>query len=166
MRLRSFIYGIAAVIAALTLVEAKAQLAPEYQKWLNEDVRWIITSHERQEFLGLTTDQARDRFVVQFWDSRNPHPASKENAFKHEHYRRLAFSNLHFAAAQPGWETDRGRVYVMYGRPDAITTHSGAIPDQVWLYHRLNGDENVTFRFVDHCACGDYRLTDGQPPSN
>jgi hypothetical protein len=60
-----------------------------YQKWLNEDVRWIINNRERAEFLKLSTDQQRDRFVVAFWNHHNPVGAA-ENSFKTEHYRRLA----------------------------------------------------------------------------
>jgi GWxTD domain-containing protein len=168
MRRSSFLArGIVAVLATFAIAEPKVQLAPEYQRWLNEDVRWIMTSQERQEFMSLPTDQARDRFVIQFWERRSPNPGSKENAFKREHYRRLAFSNQHFAAMQPGWETDRGRIYIVYGPPDAIAVHSSsAHPDQVWSYRRLNGSENVTFRFVDRFACGDYHLVDDRPSPN
>ena len=154
-----------AICGLLTLLPIPAlagnstvQLKPEYQKWLNEDVHWIITSQERQQFVNLPTDQARDRFVVQFWERRNPAPGSSENPFKVEHYRRLAFANQHFAAKLPGDETDRGRIYIVDGPPDAITKDSGAIPDEVWSYRRLNGDKNVTFKFIDRCGCGDYQL--------
>ena len=137
---------------------SQAQLKAEYQEWLDEDVHWIITSQERQQFVRLPTDEARDRFVVQFWERRNPTPGSKDNAFKREHYRRLAFSNQHFAAGIPGDESDRGRIYIEYGPPDAITTRGGSYPDQVWTYRRLNGNSNVLFEFVDPCRCGDYHL--------
>jgi GWxTD domain-containing protein len=153
-------FGVLTLLAMLSGMTRADQLKPEYQKWLNEDVRWIMTSQERAQFTQLPTDQARDRFVVKFWEHRNPAPGSRVNAFKTEHYRRLAFANQHFAARLPGWETDRGRIYILYGPPDAIARHPGAIPDEVWSYRRLNGNENVTFRFVDRCLCGDYSLID------
>lgn len=147
-----------------------SQLKPEYQKWLKEDVRWIITDQERKDFLQLATDQARDQFVVDFWERRNPTPGSKTNAFKEEHYRRLAFANEHFAGKIPGWHTDRGRIYIVYGPPDSIETHravehvhgivdSKNLPYEVWHYNHMNGaGDNQNLRFVDVCRCGDYRL--------
>jgi hypothetical protein len=49
-------------------------LPPEYNKWIDEDVRWIITPQERKELLKLTTDEQRDRFVIAFWERRNLNP--------------------------------------------------------------------------------------------
>jgi len=90
--------------------------SPEvYKKWLNEDVVWIISRQERIDFSNLSTDEQRDEFVVAFWECRNPTPGSTENKFKEEHYRRLAYANTHFAAGVPGWATDRGRRYILYG---------------------------------------------------
>jgi GWxTD domain-containing protein len=86
-----------------------------YKKWLTEDVAWIITDQERTDFKKLSTDKQRDDFVVAFWERRNPIPRSSENKFKEEHYQRLAYANTHFAAGVPGWKTDRGRIYILYG---------------------------------------------------
>ena len=146
------------------------RLKPEYQKWLTEDVRWIITDQERKDFLSLATDSARDKFVVDFWKRRNPTPGSATNVFKEEHYRRLAFANEHFAANLPGWRTDRGRIYVVYGPPDSIDAHPlaehanafGSSSDysyEIWHYKHMNGiGDNQNLRFVDVCRCGDYRM--------
>lgn len=137
----------------------QTQLTPEYAKWLHEDVRWIITDQERAQFLTLKSDRARDQFVTEFWEHRNPTPSSPHNAFKEEHYRRLAFANQHFAARTQGDETDRGRIYIVYGPPDEITSHSESqSPSQIWYYRHLNQREHVMFRFVDGCRCGDYKL--------
>src|SRR5438309_4851414 len=97
----------------------------EYKKWLREDVAWIITDEERGNFKTLSTDEQRDEFVVAFWNRRNPTPDATENKFKEEHYRRLAYSNTHFAAGEPGWKTDRGRMYIMYGAPDSTESNLG-----------------------------------------
>ena len=89
-----------------------------YQKWLEEDVVYIITAAERQAFEHLNTDAERDRFIDQFWSRRNPAPGDALNPLKEEHYRRIAFANERFAAAVPGWKSDRGRVYIVFGPPD------------------------------------------------
>lgn len=136
-----------------------------YQKWLNEDVRWIITPAERTAFLKLHTDNERDRFIEQFWLRRDPTPSTARNEFKEEHYRRLAYANTHFTSTVPGWKTDRGRTYITLGPPYSITASEigsgNAHPTEVWVYRFLEGiGTNVNFTFVDLCDCGDYR---GQP---
>jgi len=143
-----------------------------YQKWLDEDVRWIITDEERAEYTKLATDQQRDHFVEDFWERRNPTPGSAENRFKEEHYRRLAYANQSFAAGVPGWKTDRGRVYIVYGPPDereeypGRTTPSGAtgsfrqqFSSEIWRYNFIKGlGHGVFFVFLDTCGCGEYVL--------
>ncbi|MGA7925303.1 MAG: GWxTD domain-containing protein, partial [Candidatus Sulfotelmatobacter sp.] len=91
------------------------ELSKTYKKWLNEDVVWIITDQERAAFKQLSNDEERDNFIEQFWLRRDPTPDTEENEYKEEHYRRIAYANEHFAAGIPGWKTDRGRIYIMYG---------------------------------------------------
>ena len=86
-----------------------------YRKWLDEDVRWIITDEERSAFMQLSNDEERDQFIEAFWQRRDPTPDTEENEFKEEHYRRIAYANEHFAAGIPGWKTDRGRIYIVFG---------------------------------------------------
>jgi GWxTD domain-containing protein len=136
-----------------------------YQRWLDEDVRWIITPEERAAFIQLKNIEDRDRFIEAFWLRRDPTPGTVENVFKEEHYRRIAYANEHFARDIPGWKTDRGRIYIVYGPPDEIKTESTRSgddfvrPTEVWHYHSILGyGRNVDLRFVDACGCGDYRL--------
>lgn len=100
----------------------KAGGLPEgtYKKWLEEDVRWIITDQERADFKKLADDKERDRFIAEFWERRNPTPGRSRNIVKEEHYQRLAYVDQHFSEDVPGWKTDRGRVYIMWGPPDDI----------------------------------------------
>jgi GWxTD domain-containing protein len=149
---------------------------PTFQKWANEDVRWIITPEERAAFLKLHTPEQKEQFIEQFWALRDPTPDSRENEFKDEHYRRIAYSNEHFGVdAIPGWESDRGRVYIVLGPPDEIEFHPGSeeptklgtegatpsFPYQIWRYPRYQNGHDLFFRFVDYCRCGDYRNTSG-----
>jgi GWxTD domain-containing protein len=101
----------------------KQEVSGSYKKWLDEDVRWIITDEERSAFRQLSNDEERDQFIEAFWQRRDPTPDTIENEFKEEHYRRIAYSNEHFAAGIPGWKTDRGRMYIMYGPADEIESH-------------------------------------------
>jgi GWxTD domain-containing protein len=156
-------------------------LSRGYQQWLDVDVRWIITPEERAAYLSLKSNDERDQFIKQFWVRRNA-PGTPPNTFRQEHYRRIAYVNEHFAAAVPGWETDRGRIYIVYGPPDSIDYESvkanGFLRSQqiqIWHYRLIHENvsavrgtvgyqpatvvkENVDMKFVDACSCGDYRL--------
>jgi GWxTD domain-containing protein len=96
---------------------------PPYKTWLEQDVVWIITDEERAAFKLLQNDEERDIFVEAFWARRNPTPDSFDNAFKDEHYRRIVYANEHFGTAIPGWKSDRGHIYIVYGPPDGIESH-------------------------------------------
>ncbi|HEY7115165.1 MAG TPA: GWxTD domain-containing protein, partial [Tepidisphaeraceae bacterium] len=81
---------------------------------------------------------------------------------KEEHYRRIAYANVHFVAATlAGWKTDRGRVYISYGPPDELESHPDADPpNEQWLYHHIEGiGDNVIIEFTDPTRLGEYRMT-------
>jgi len=154
-------------ISILAQPNRNAQLNSEYRKWLGEDVRWIITNQERTSFLHLKNDEDRDWFVAEFWEQRNPAPGSQPNPFKEEHYRRIAFANEHFAASTPGWKSDRGRIYIVYGPPDSIQTQASTSTtpaEQLWVYRHMQGKSGeVQLNFVDRCRCGDYTFESPMP---
>ncbi|HET6934679.1 MAG TPA: GWxTD domain-containing protein [Candidatus Angelobacter sp.] len=152
------------------------KLEGPYKKWLDEDVRWIITGEELSAFKKLTTNAERDQFIEQFWLRRDPTPDTAENEYKEEHYRRIAYANEHFAAGMPGWKTDRGRIYIMFGKPDSIDSHpmggpyqrsaeegggqTQTYPFEVWRYRYLEGiGQEIEIEFVDDCSCGAYEMT-------
>jgi GWxTD domain-containing protein len=154
----------------------RQELKGVYKKWLDEDVRWIITDQEMQAFKHLANDEERDSFIEQFWLRRNPNPDSPDNEYRDEHYRRITYANEHFAAGKPGWKTDRGHIYIAYGKPDSIDSHpsggnyerpmeegggnTSTYPFEVWHYRYLQGiGDNIDIEFVDTCMCGDYHMT-------
>lgn len=147
--------------------QLQAALGAPYRKWLDEDVVYIITAEERAAFNRLQTDAEREKFIEQFWLRRDPTPGTAANEFKEEHYRRIAYANEHFASTDiPGWKTDRGRIYIIYGPPDSIDDHrggtDGTLPYQVWTYRFIEGmGQNVTLRFTDLNGKGWYVLAAG-----
>jgi GWxTD domain-containing protein len=96
------------------------ELDTPYRTWLNEDVTYIISPEERSAFLQLETNEEREQFIEQFWLRRSSNPDLPDNDFKEEHYRRISYANEHFACGIPGWKTDRGRIYIIWGKPDEI----------------------------------------------
>jgi GWxTD domain-containing protein len=138
--------------------------SPNYEAWLNQEVRWIITDEERAAFKRLSTDQERDQFIEQFWLRRDPTPVAFLNEFEQEHYQRMLYANEHFAtAATPGWHTDRGRIYILYGKPDQVSAEHGRDElAETWEYRYIDGiGQLIHIRFVDSCRCGKFvQVTD------
>ena len=155
--------------------QSKKEAASAWDKWIDEDVAWIITDDEKRTFRQLSNDEEREQFVEQCWLRRDPTPDTVENEYKEEHYRRIAWANDHFASGIPGWRTDRGRADIRFGPPDSIEAHpSGgsyecpasegggetSISVEQWRYrHFDNVGEDVVIEFVDTTMTGEYRMT-------
>jgi GWxTD domain-containing protein len=153
----------------------RQELKGAYKTWLNQDVTYIISDEERRAFRNLSNDEERDAFIENFWLRRNPNPDSPENEFREEHYRRIAYANEHFGAGKPGWKTDRGHIYISFGKPDDIESHAGGMynktpeegggqtatyPFERWHYRYIEGiGENITMEFVDDCQCNDFHYS-------
>jgi GWxTD domain-containing protein len=156
--------------------KALKELDSTYKQWLNEDVTYIISPEERTAFLQYETNEEREQFIEQFWLRRSPNPDLPDNEFKEEHYRRIAYANEHYASGIPGWKTDRGRMYIVWGPPDEIESHptggtydrpmeegggsTTTYPWETWRWRYIEGmGENVIMEFVDPTGSGEYHLT-------
>jgi GWxTD domain-containing protein len=146
-----------------------------YKEWLEKDVAYIITDEERKAFKKLATDEEREQFIEAFWRRRDPDPDTDENEYKEEYYERIAYANEHFSSGIPGWKTDRGRIYIMYGKADEVETHpsggsydrpsyhgggsTSTYPFEIWFYRYLPGvGSGIEIEFVDPTGTGEYRI--------
>src|SRR6266702_1040359 len=153
----------------------KPELKRVYKDWLEKDVAYIITDEERKAFRKLETDDERERFIEEFWRRRDPDPDTDENEYREEYYERIAYTNEHFASGIPGWKTDRGRIYIMYGKPDEKESHPAGgpyerepyegggqtttYPFERWFYRYLPGvGSGIEIEFVDPTGSGEYRI--------
>lgn len=117
----------------------KPKLAEQYKRWLDQDVVYIITDEERKGFLALTTDDQREKFIEDFWQVRNPKHGSDSNLYKDEHYARIDYANSHFGrdSNTPGWMTDMGRAYILFGAPTSrhpFVGYGQIYPMELWFY--------------------------------
>ncbi|MDT7602898.1 MAG: hypothetical protein QOF61_895 [Acidobacteriota bacterium] len=153
----------------------KPELKKVYKDWLNEDVAYIITDEERKAFKKLATDEEREQFIEGFWRRRDPDPDTDENEYKEQYYERVAYANEHYASGIPGWKTDRGRIYIMFGKPDETESHpsggsyqreiyegggsTSTYPFERWFYRYIEGvGSGVEIEFVDPTGSGEYRI--------
>jgi len=153
----------------------KPEVKKVYQKWLTEDVPYIITDEEKKAFKKLQTDEEREQFIEAFWRRRNPDPDSDENEYREQYYERIAYANQHFASGIPGWRTDRGRIYITFGKPDEVESHPAGgpyeresyegggetetYPFERWFYRYIPGvGSGVEIEFVDPTGSGEYHI--------
>ncbi|MBX3294966.1 MAG: GWxTD domain-containing protein [Acidobacteria bacterium] len=153
----------------------KPEIKEAYRRWLDQDVPYIITKEERRAFMALQTDEERENFIENFWRRRDPNPDTEENEFREEYYERIAYANERFTSGIPGWRTDRGRIYIAWGKPDSIESRpsGGAYdrpayegggttttyPFEVWFYRHLDGvGDGIEIEFVDPTGTGEYRI--------
>jgi GWxTD domain-containing protein len=156
--------------------EAQKENESAYKNWISQEVPYIITDEEKKSFKNLTTDDEKEQFIEAFWERRNPNPGSPENEFKEEYYRRIAYANEHYASGIPGWKTDRGRIYIMYGPADEVDSHpsggtyqrpqeegggeTSTYPFETWRYRYIDGiGTNIILEFVDPSMTGEYHMT-------
>ncbi len=155
--------------------KTRKETAEIYQNWLSKDVRYIITSEEKKAFKQLKTDDERENFIENFWRRRDPNPDTEENEYREEYYERIAYSNEHFTSGKPGWMTDRGRIYIAWGKPDSVESRpmggqydrpiyegggsTTTYPYETWFYRNLDGvGSGVEIEFVDPSGTGEYRI--------
>jgi GWxTD domain-containing protein len=156
-------------------INVKKESQKVFDDWLKEDVSLIITKAERDAFLKLKTNEERENFIDYFWRRRDPDPDTEENEYREEYYQRIAYANEKFSSGIAGWRTDRGKIYIIHGKPDSIDSHpSGGsyerpsyegggstttYPFETWFYRHLdNVGDGIEFEFVDPTGTGEYRL--------
>ena len=175
MRLTALFLTLSCVAAIAMQSNEEKSAAKYYDKWLNQDILYIITDDERAVFSKLSTPEEKEQFIEQFWQRRNPNPSQGGNEFREEHYRRIAYANAKYASGIPGWKTDRGRIYIMFGEPAEIEDHAGGgnyvrpsyegggstntYPFQTWRYRHIDGvGDDVEIEFVDQSWTGLYKM--------
>ncbi len=145
---RTTVVALAAAIAWTSGASAQEELGrgerierlrEDHRAWLERDVTYIITDREEDVFLSLDTLEERDRFIEVFWEKRDPYPATPENEFRDEHYRRLDYANQYLGREtfRDGWRTDRGRYYILLGEPRERHSFDGyneVVATELWFY--------------------------------
>tara|TARA_B100001758_G_scaffold32889_1_gene24128 strand:- start:5576 stop:6853 length:1278 start_codon:yes stop_codon:yes gene_type:complete len=120
-------------------------------------MKYILSNEERKELkTGLKND--KEQLFYQLWKRRDPTQGTEHNELMEEYYKRVEYVNEHFSGWQPGWETDRGMIYILFGPPDEIQRTNPAAGNstvyQIWNYLKVSKQ----FVFRDQNGFGDYRL--------
>jgi len=154
--------GFLTALSTVSVAGDSTKMSAKYKQWLNKDVAYIITNEERETFKGLTSDEARDKFIEHFWEIRNPNPGAPTNTYRDEHYQRLEYASDHFGSHGNGWATDMGRIYITLGPPQQkarYVAQSGVRGMEIWFYQSTHPALPPFFYVVFYEKdFGDFRL--------
>lgn len=143
------------LLATEYLTKSEEQLDTEFST-----VRYIANRSEVSAYKKLSSLDEKKKFLIGFWERRDPEPQTPANEGRSEYITRVQYTNSHFASGfKEGWNTDRGRVFVIYGAPDEYVrepSEMGMKPFEIWYYHNIQG--GVMFVFADLSGFRDYRL--------
>ena len=122
-----------------------------------DQMRYIVTDEE-YKLLKKTKRKEREKLFYQFWDDRDPTPGTITNELMDQYYYRVRYTNDKFAAFQPGWKTDMGMIYILFGPPDDMQRSFGQNTRntyEIWYYYSISRN----FSFYDENGFGDFKLT-------
>ncbi len=151
----------------------KSEPDNSFKRWII-DVEPIITSEELKAWNKLRTNEEREQFISEFWHRRDTDTDTDDNEYREAYYERVAYANEHFSSGIPGVKSDRGRIFLKYGKPDEIESHpaggayerqpwegggsTSTYPFERWWYRNLPGRSDVDVEFVDPTGTGEYRM--------
>ncbi|MBU1700568.1 MAG: GWxTD domain-containing protein [Candidatus Eisenbacteria bacterium] len=141
--------------AQFELDETRVSLGAGYDSAI--DMIEMIADEDELKKLRETPPEDRQEAWDEFWDSRDPEPETERNEFKEEFFIRVRYANEHFGVMEPGWRSDRGRIYIKYGAPDQIESfpqNQDRYPYEIWDYYKFR----LRFIFVDYDGFGRYVL--------
>jgi GWxTD domain-containing protein len=103
------------------------------------------------EDLPRAAGERPDDFIAEFWKRRDPEPDTEHNEFRLEYEDRVTKAGTMFRGeGRPGWQTDRGRIFVLFGPPSERLTYpmdAAGFCREVWYY----GAFPVVF-IDEHCS--------------
>lgn len=119
-----------------------------------EMMKYIVDDNQLDRLRSGSTSEKEQKFR-EFWKQRDPSPDTEFNELMAEYYNRIDYAYQNFSSLQvPGYETDQGRAYILYGPPEDIERRLPADGPtrEVWEYN------NRTLIFEATTGFGDFKL--------
>lgn len=129
--------------------------------YLFNQATYLSSDNDKKEWATLTDVNLKREFLFNFWQKFKTNPDTDINEIKNEYQKRIDYSNDHFGnlSQKEGWKTDRGRVFIIYGKPSDIERNpnsSESYPYEIWTYEELEG--GAKFIFADFSGYSNYKL--------
>jgi GWxTD domain-containing protein len=121
-----------------------------------------ITTEDQYSDLRKGGRESRIKKFDEFWKLKDPTPATAYNEILAEFYKRADIATTAYRTLKEinGVMTDRGRIFILYGKPTATERilNPGGVPKELWKYVSLK----KTFVFEDPSKQGNYKLAETQ----
>jgi len=134
-------------------------LMDEDERMVFESLDYILPKDEVKKYQTLSGIE-QERFVNNYWKSKDPLYLTEFSERRLEHYSRIAYANLKFGIPDmdiEGWESERGRIYIRYGKPHKERRiNPGAVGAKIIWYY-----PDYTFVFTDEYYSGEFKFIDG-----
>lgn len=135
----------------------------------DQDLRNVLASHiaisddsetQKISYLLKTDDTSMMRiFIFNFWYRKDPVRTQEKYS---EYIRQVNEANELFGQGKiPGFTTDRGKVYLKYGKPDNIVLRQNpedVKPYSIWFYNAIGNQFKVKFVFIERFMKDEYPL--------
>ena len=125
-----------------------------------EQAQYVAVTRDITFYRQLTSADSKRQFLADFWTEVEGGKPGKISIRRNVYLDRVRTSSDKFRAFnRPGWKTDRGRVFVLYGEPDhteRVPSSEGAKPHETWHYYQI--ENGVQFVFIDRTGFGEYQL--------
>jgi GWxTD domain-containing protein len=126
-------------------------------------MKYIMEKDDWQRLVSAP-DTLKTKLFKEFWKRRDPTPDTQENELFQEFYDRVKYANRFYSVGNfTGWQSDRGRVYIIYGPPNEIdqrTSGQGFTKKyEIWYYASVQ----KRFIFQEDVGIGFYRLVSIEP---
>lgn len=147
----------------------RAPVPDEELAYFSEVTHFLLRRDEK-EIYKSSNRTGQLNFIAEFWKKHDPTPETPENEFQLEVYGRFWKANDRFSrttASKDGWNTDRGRVLMLYGEPnneERFPASASNLPWEKWEYNRIAGGKQALFVFVDLRGLGNYQLVHSTAP--
>ena len=119
-------------------------------------LKYMTTEDEINKILDVKTKNYIKE-LYRFWKKYDPTPSTQYNEVMSEYYKRVDYASDNYSALsnKKGFDTDRGRIYIMFGKPKKIDRGSNSDGKivETWYY-----DQKKKFIFVDKQGTGEYSL--------
>ncbi len=139
-------------------------MTPDDIKRYRDQIKYLASPEELKLYDQLAPE-GKEKFVLNFWRSKDPTPETTENEYMQDYFSRIDYANKHFKGKDGGMNSDMGRVFIIYGQPDDIERHVmeiGKKPYIIWHYFTAGGQH--TFVFVDRNQSDIYALVHSTVP--
>ena len=122
--------------------------------------KYIASEDEIKTFNLIDTESGKREFLTRFWIKAAKGRPGKLPIRRIDYLKKIDQANDWYAEmGKDGWQTDRGRVFILYGKPDDLERFPSmgeSKPYEIWRYHSI--ENGVEFVFINRLGYGHFEL--------